>query len=248
MTKYSTPQSLLEFQHNFGSYLRNQEDGSFEDAPRRAITVYQELIFNNIKGFLDKCFPICQRIIGSEQWLALCLHFFKKSHLHSPYFIEINRDFVDFLYQQDLTKLELPAFLTELAHYEWIELYVDIHTDELSPEQLAHPAGTLLLHPSVQNLHYQWPVHCIDETHLPAQTKDTFLLVFRNKNLQVTFVELGILSYALLEFLAENPCQNPSLLVNKFLSSIQQSDNKELRQATESTLQDFLQQHIIIYR
>lgn len=248
MTKYSTPQPLLEFQNNFGNYLRNQEDSSFGDAPKRAITVYQELIFNNIKGFLDKCFPICQRIISTEQWLALCQLFFKKSHLHSPYFIEINRDFVDFLYQQDLTQLKLPAFFAELAHYEWVELYVDIHTDELSPEQLAYPAGTLLLHPSVQSLHYQWPVHCIDETHLPTQTQDAFLLVFRNKNHQVTFVELGILSYALLEFLDENPCQNPSLLVNKFLSSIQQSDNKELRQATESTLQDFLQQHIIIYR
>lgn len=245
---FSPPSQLSHFQQNFGVYLRTQDNKPFGNTPKRVSGVYQELVFNNVKGFLDKCFPICQSIIGPTLWLDLCKRFFKEQALHSPYFVEINQSFVDFLYQQDLATYNLPLFFAELAHYEWVELYVDVHTGELSTQQQQQPQGTLLLHPTVQNLHYQWPVHRIDATHLPEQPQETFLLVFRHSENNVSFLEMGVLSYALLEFLQDTPCKETSELVTLFLDSIQQSGNQELRQATENTLQDLLQQSILIYR
>lgn len=248
ITMSSSPNSLKNFQRQFGDYLRNQTSSRFGNSPQRATTIYQELIFNNVKGFLDKCFPICQSIIGEDQWLALCQKFFKEYHLSSPYFIEINQSFVDFLSQQTLSLLNLPPFFAELAHYEWVELYVDTctdHTQNFSSQDMT-TQGHLILAPSVQNLHYHWPVHCISVDNLDTPPKDTYLLVFRDKNHRVSFIELGVLSHALLAFLQETPCKNPSELLDKFLDAIQQNHNEELRQATASTLQGFLQQHIII--
>lgn len=226
---------LASFQQRFGQYLRqpNRRVGAAhagaqsttlslaEAAPSassRVAKLYQSLVFNNIRSFLDQCFPICQSLIADEQWLDVCQQFFAQHSCHSPYFTEINQSFVDFLAQPNkLEQLGLPAYFAELAHYEWVELLVDTHTDHPFDGSYEHGSTVdfenrgnaylaqqahslqLRLNPSLQNLHYKWPVHAISSDEQPQSPEDSFFLVFRSDEDKVEFMQVNALTHALLE-------------------------------------------------
>lgn len=234
-TLMSPAPSLATFQQRFGQYLRqpqNQEANSSAQKPTlslaeaapgatsRVAKLYQSLVFNNIRSFLDQCFPVCQSLVDDEHWLHICQQFFAQHSCHSPYFTEINQSFVDFLAQPNqLDQLGLPAYFAELAHYEWVELLVDTHSDHqfedsyensyetgvenrgdssLAPQAPANNLK-LLLNPSLQNLHYEWPVHSISNDEPPQSPEDSFFLVFRSDEDQVEFMQVNALTHALID-------------------------------------------------
>jgi hypothetical protein len=53
--------------------------------------VYNELLFNNLCGFLDTCFPVCPALLGEKRWRRLNRTFYRDSPLHTPWFREIPR-------------------------------------------------------------------------------------------------------------------------------------------------------------
>ena len=195
-----------------------------QDIPSRVGKLYQSLIFNNVCSFLNQCFPVCQSLISEEHWLDICQAFFLQHACHSPYFTEINQSFVDFLAQpEQLQQLNLPPYFAELAHYEWVELMVDTHTDSHisnnvnnqvndltnnhinSQTNLADESAQLALNPSLQNLHYQWPVHSISREEQPENAEDSFFLVFRNDADEVEFMQVNAMTHALLAFIDSKP-------------------------------------------
>ncbi|WP_230658602.1 HvfC family RiPP maturation protein [Psychrobacter sp. I-STPA10] len=244
------PASLAEFQQQFGQYLRHQKadnadadkaefDNSepnhsnsttailqrvSQDVPSRIGKLYQSLIFNNLRGFLDQCFPVCQSLIDDEQWLMVCQAFMAQHPCHSPYFTEINQSFVDFLAQpEQLETLNLPAYFAELAHYEWVELLVDIHSDEANTalaQNLKPNEIQLILNPSLQNLHYQWAVHLISSDEQPDSPEDSFFLVFRNEEDKVEFMQVNALTHALIVYIAEISNQNPIIAPIEDLTAV----------------------------
>lgn len=192
---------LATFQTHFARCLRQQAYDI--DIPQRAKNVYQQLIWNNFTGFINQCFPICKRITDKAVWQKLQLLFFQQGSLHTPYFSEINRQFVEFLQAnaQLLDELALPPFFAQLAHYEWIELYVD----NLPNQQAVAFVDELALNPTVQALHYDWAVHTIGAI-LPKHTEDTFVLVYRKQvghTHQVAFMSVNALTYLLITFIAQ---------------------------------------------
>ena len=61
-----------QFQRDFGAYLRHPR-GNHRPAglPARPAGVYRELVFNNVCGFLDSCFPLCRSLLGETRWRRL---------------------------------------------------------------------------------------------------------------------------------------------------------------------------------
>ncbi len=241
LTKDAEPQNLAMFQQSFGEYLRQQQrspdsesfnftstDSTHSDSTSIATissrigNLYQGLVFNNICGFLDRCFPVCQSLIDPTQWRHSCQQFFLQYHCHSPYFTEINQSFVEYLSQPEvLTLLELPPYFAELAHYEWIELKVDTYcvdpnhphppstnltSDQNPSDALSYIAlNYITLNPSLQNLHYQWPVHRISPDFEPIAVEDSFYLVYRDTDHKVQFMTVNALTHALIEFIDTQP-------------------------------------------
>ena len=196
-----------QFQYEFAQHLRDpQHSPRPAGVPARRLAVYKELVFNNLCGFLDSCFPVCRQLLGETRWRRLNRTFYRDWSLHTPWFREIPREFVNYLAAGQL-KAPLPRWFAELAHYEWIELAIDIMDIATPPHD---PAGELMtqpivLNPALMNLTYAWPVHHIGADCRPRKPKATFLLVYRDRHTAVQFSEINALTARLLALLSNAP-------------------------------------------
>ncbi len=205
------PESLRTFHTHFGDYLRDQNPQQtatkhpdlVKHIPERVGRVYRELIYNNLTGFINQCFPICQTLISQQQWDDLSLAFFQQGSLNSPYFSEINQHFVDYLYQltdEQRQQLGLPPFFADLAHYEWVELLLDVAPDSDVATEIYLGAS---LNPVLENLHYPWPVQRISADKPPQEKVETFLIVYRNRHDVIAFMEANAMTHALVAFMLQ---------------------------------------------
>lgn len=174
----------------------------------RRLAVYRDLLFNNIEGLLAGNFPVISKLLGEARWKALVRDFYREHRCHTPLFPEIAREFLRYL--EDHPDRE-PAFLRELAHYEWVELALQIAEDDAGTIA-ADPAGDLLddapvLSPLAWPLAYAWPVHRIGPGFQPGQppASPTLLLLRREADGQVRFSELSPLAFRLVQRLHESP-------------------------------------------
>lgn len=217
---------LTAFQNTFGDYLRRQTHTELDIPPARTGKLYQSLIWNNLTTFVNQCFPVCKAITDAQTWQELLQDFLQQGNMHSPYFSEINEQFVDYLQHHDvITRFDLPKFFVELAHYEWAELYVDNLPDSKPTAFVSYQNQVLALNPSVQVLHYTWAVQTVSPSHQPDSPSDTFLLVYRklvNHKYQTAFMNVNVLSFFLLQFIKDHiehnqtPYQDVQTLCNQF--------------------------------
>jgi hypothetical protein len=194
--------AFQEFQHAFGRHLRDpRRSPRPAGVPARRAAIYGELLFNNLTGFLDACYPVTRAVLGEKRWRRLHRSFFREARCHTPWFREIPRAFLDWLPEN-----AGPAWLKELAHHEWVELALDVKDAETP----AHDpdgdllSGTPVLAPALMNLAYAWPVHRIGPGYRPRKPQRTHLLAFRDESNAgdvVRFVELNPVSARLMGLL-----------------------------------------------
>lgn len=192
-----------EFQRAFGRHLRDPHHTPRpEGVPARRMAVYNELLFNNICGFLDACFPICRQLLGEQRWRRLNRTFYRDWPLHTPWFREIPREFVRYLNEAEIAQPR-PAWFAELAHYEWVELALDTMD---APQPGYDPAGDLVagqvvLNPVCLVVAYVWPVHQIRPDYRPRKPDPTQLAIYRDVNDQIQFTALNPVTARLLALL-----------------------------------------------
>ena len=205
----SDPSNILrEQQFAFARHVRdpsgNAPPPGIED---RRLAIYRELFYNNIESLLAGNFPVIRKTLADAEWHAL-IHAFHANHrCHTPLFTEIGREFIRFIETRE-GSID-PPWLIELAHYEWVELALQI-ADDMIP---AHdPDGDLLegvplTSPTARVLAYRWPVSRIGPSHQPdvAPEQPTLLLVRRDHEGTVRFAEISPLVYRLLELFGEAP-------------------------------------------
>lgn len=175
----------------------------------RRLAVYRQLFFGNVESLLAGGFPVIRASIGAQRWQALVQAFYADYRCRTPLFTELAGEFVTYLEEDAGNALNLPPWLTELAHYEWVESAL-LLSDSSEP---AHdPGGDLLGVPVLSQLAwplaYQWPVSEIGPDYLPQQAPEepTLLLAQRGADLQVHFSRLAPLAHALLVSLQTRHC------------------------------------------
>jgi len=235
------------FQHAFAGHLRDpQHTPRPAGVPARRMAVYNELLFNNICGFVDACFPVSRAIVGEQRWRRLCRTFYRDWPLHTPWFREIPREFARYLAEGDIRQ-PLPAWLAELAHYEWAELAVDV-TDCAIP---AHdPAGDLLakpvaLNPALLNLAYTWPVHRIGPDYRPRKPQPTHLVVYRDADDSVQFSAINAVTARLLALLATVPTSGETA-IRQIAAELQHPAPEQLLAHGAALLDDLRRQGIVL--
>lgn len=208
------PSRLRAQQFALTRHLRDPQSSpappGFED---RRLEIYRELLFNNIEGLLSGNFPVICKLLGEVQWKALVRDFYRDHRCHTPLFPEIAREFLRYLEvrAEDERGHSDPAFLLELAHYEWVELALQISEAEAGAGD-ADPDGSLLdespsLSPLAWPLAYAWPVHRLGPDFQPElpPTAPTLLLLRREDDGTVRFSELSPLAFRLVQRLNETP-------------------------------------------
>ncbi len=203
------PTGLQQFQRSFSERLRGIRTVISDDEPP-ATAIYRALLFNNLCGFINRCFPVARRVLSEEQWHRLCDAFFQETRCASPYFRDIPEQFIAFV--QEHEPVGVPPWLTELLHYEWIELVVDSQPEEVLPgSRDLTDESALYVNPTLKNLQYQWPVHTIAPESLPASPALCCLLVYRRSDDRVAFLEANPMAAVLLQVIAQAPCTAAAL-------------------------------------
>jgi len=195
-------------QYTLAAHLRNPEKNAppigIED---RRLGIYRELIYNNLEGFLASGFPILRELIEDTHWHNMVRDFLERHQSGSPYFLEITQEFLQYLQEERGEVAGDPPFMLELAHYEWVELALDVSESEWPSN--VDPEGDLLLgrpvvSPLAWNLSYQYPVHRIGPDFQPEvpESEPTFLIVYRDREDAVQFMAANAVTVRLLQLLS----------------------------------------------
>jgi len=90
--------AFQQYQFDFSAHIRNpKENPRPQGVEARRMKIYNELLYNNLEGFLLACFPVLQRILGSRKWAKLVREFFAEHRCHTPFFRQIPDEFVQYL-------------------------------------------------------------------------------------------------------------------------------------------------------
>ncbi|HSH29674.1 MAG TPA: hypothetical protein VK971_07190, partial [Thiohalobacter sp.] len=147
-----------------------------------------------------------------------------------------------------------PPFLYELAHYEWAELALSV-ADEQAPPATAVSDAELLavplrVSPLVWPFSYRFPVHRIGPDYRPdaPPPTPTYLLLYRDPDDEVRFIELNAVSARLLALLLEH-ADNPGYTARRALKQITvelgHSDPDVVITGGRDILADWQRRHIL---
>ena len=241
---------FAETQKQLADHLRNpQYNSAPEGVEDRRLQIYRDLVFNNIEGFISSGFPILRSLYEEQDWLELVRDFIVTHRADSPYFLEISAEFVQYLNEEREMRSTDPGFMQELAHYEWVELALDVSEEQLPPANLADDLllQTLQVSPLAWALSYQYPVHLLGPDYRPDHPAEepTFLIVYRNRQDQVEFMASNAVTVRLLNILsgADNLSGRGALL--QLAEEIAHPDPQQLLVVGHDLLK-MLQSHSII--
>lgn len=201
-------ETLRAAQDIFTNHVRDPDNCPVpEGIEDRRMAIYRELIYNNIEGFLNSGFPILRSLLDAPRWHRLVRDFIRLHRCHTPLFLEISHEFLRFLQDGGAESEPALPFMLELAHYEWVELALDVSPEEFPGSNVVADgdlmAGRPVVSPLAWCLCYQYPVQLIGPTYQPSAlpASPTWLIVYRNRDQQVRFLESNAVTVRLLQLL-----------------------------------------------
>jgi len=245
--------AFVRRQHEFAAHIRDpQANPAPADVEDRRMAIYRELFYNNVEGFLANGFPVLRRLYDDGRWHAMARDFFSRHRCQTPLFAEIAQEFLRYLQEERGNVEGDPPFLQELAHYEWVELALDISdADRVVPA--VNPQGDLLADIPVfsalaWNLSYQYPVHRIGPEFQPdaPDPEPNHLVVYRDRDERVHFLEINAVTQRLIQLLKENPDWRGLDAVTQIARELQHPSPESLHQAGRELLEQLRQRHIIL--
>jgi uncharacterized protein len=197
-------------QAEFAAYIRDPfNNPQPADVSEQRMAVYRELFFNNVESFLSSNFPVLRKILDEQQWFELSQDFFSRHRCTTPHFSEIPEEFLAYL-QNGRSNLNDYPFLLELAHYEWVEMALSIAQEEINPPDQSFidtlAQQTIGLSPLAWPLAYHYPVQQISPDYLPEHPPEqpTYLVVYRDVEDDVNFLQINMLTFRLLQIIQEH--------------------------------------------
>lgn len=243
-------QNFIETQMAFAAHLRDpQQVDAPEGIEERRMAIYRRLFYNNIEGFCSNAFPVLKSVVDETHWHAMVRDFMVQHRCRSPLFNEIAREFIAFLQQQRNDPAD-PPFLAELAHYEWVELALNIASADYQQTTLEadEDAMQLVLQTTALAwpLAYQYPVHQISPQNQPQQPlpQPVYLLVYRNAEDKVKFIELNPVSARLLDLL--NAGLTGTQAATQIAEELQHHNHEVVMTGARQLIVDWIQRGITV--
>ncbi len=240
-------------QFEFAAHIRDpfavpRPDG-IED---RRMEIYRDLFFNNANGFLESGFPILRTHYNDEAWRRLVRAFYSTHRSHSPYFVDISKEFVLYLQEEHEITAEDPPYLLELAHFEWAEVALMVDQDEPDWEQI-DPHGDMnnevpVLSPTAYCLAYQWPVHEISATHQPTEKPEmpSFVIIYKNQDDEVEYLPADPVTARIMELLQDETLRTGKDLLTQLAEEMKHPNLEEALHTGYSILLKLLHADIIV--
>ena len=249
--------AFTKHQFAFTAHLRDPKKNAIpEGIEDRRMAIYRDLLYNNIESFIASGFPVLREIYDDKNWHRMVRDFFARHRSRSPYFLEITQEFIDYLQNERLPDENdpagLPASLVELAHYEWVELALHVSDETISMENIDANGDLLarrpVFSPLAWPLVYQFPVHTMGPDKLPKEVpaQATYLVVYRNRNNEVHFLEINQVSARLISLLQENTSYTGLDAIEHISKEMQHPRPEVVKQGGLAALQELQQYGIVL--
>lgn len=223
--------AFKQTQYEFTAHMRdpnsNPAPAGLED---RRLKIYRELLYNNVQSFLANSFPVLRKIMPHSVWHGLVRDYYRDHQAHTPLFPKLPQEFLDYLANERGVRDGDPPFMVELAHYEWLELGMSIDTREIDASCIDSEgdllAGVPVANPLVRPVAYEFPVHRIGPNYQPQEPADqpTYLVVYRDRNDKVGFMELNPVSARLLDLIVNDNDTSGESLLRQIAAELNHSD------------------------
>jgi len=231
-------ESLPRFQalqYSFAAHLRDPRRAPPPDGIEdRRLQIYRDLFYNNVEGCLASAFPVLRALSADAVWHARVRDFYARHVSHAPQFHRVPEEFLRYLEDERGSHTDDPPFLSDLAHYEWAELELSVSPLVLSPE-LADPNGDWLalppyVSPLAWTLSYDYPVHRIGPEFQPQAPGEqpTYLVVNRDRQDRVRFLEINAVTARLLEMMHADPDASGRQLLLQIAGELQHPNPDEV--------------------
>jgi hypothetical protein len=199
-------------QREFAAHLR---DPAVSPAPAdvedRRMQIYRDLFFNNVSSFLANSFRVLRGCLDDATWDALIRDFYRDHASRSPLFTKLSKEFLTYLtHEREPRPGDLP-FMSELAHYEWVEVELIMSPDPQIHEEIDRDGDLLdgrpMLSPLAWGLSYTYPVNEITSENQPESPAAAPLhfIVYRNADDDVKFIKLNVVSARLFALIDTDP-------------------------------------------
>jgi hypothetical protein len=228
VNRYNTPDrpDFVRQQYAFTAHIRNPKNPCPDAIEARRMKIYRELFFNNVEDFLANTYPVLCQILPEERWQAIVRDYFANHVSHTPLFPEMPREFLKYLDYERKPDADDPPFLLELAHYEWVELALSLSDEQIGNTNINADGdllrGVPVLSPLAWPLDYRFPVHKISPDFQPQQAGDTqtHLIVFRDADFEIHFIEINSITARLLQLIAAGAAQSGFELLQQIASEL----------------------------
>jgi len=246
--------SAPTFKHLQLAFAAHMRDPDRHPAPEgiepRRVRVYRGLIYNNVRSFMHKGFPVLLQVLGTAVMDRLVQDWLAEHRATTPLFPRMPGEFVTWLLGRPDLPEGCPPWLVELAHYEWMELALQL--DEADPACMSvDPEGDLLagypvLSPLAWPLAYIWPVHRIGPDFRPdVPSAPTTLIIHRSALGAVAFMETTVVTHRLLQLMKDAIDSTGRQLVSMIAGEIGR-DEAELVEPGRMALQQLKDAGIVL--
>lgn len=193
------PNDSAIFQKLFANSIRNINMPAPEQLDEYRLQIYRRLIHNNIRQFLELCFSDSMQFFDAIKWQQLQQKFVAEAVPQSPFFSDIPQQFLDYIYTLPVGDRATEAIL-EMMDFEVGLLKAEITiTPEVKEEW---DADTLLgWSPAAYLKYYQFDFINSDLTEY--EKKETYAIIWRNKDDDVCYKALDIAEWLLLKYFSE---------------------------------------------
>lgn len=217
----------------------------------RRMAIYRDLFFNNVEGFLSSGFPVLKSLYREDDWQTLVRSFFSEHDCHSPYFLDIAGQFIDYLSESYTPKSSDPIFMLELAHYEWVELDVSVVFEDKAERLLSTTDVTsspLFLASTARNLSYQFAVQHISVEYQPNTPSEqpNYFVVYRDNNDDIQFLATNAMTALLLNIIQNSQGITFDVVCQQIAQQAPQFTLEQLQQGALTTLTAMAERGVIV--
>lgn len=243
---------FLKLQYEFTQHMRDPANsGAPQGVEDRRLEIYRNLLYNNVEGFMSNAFPVLRKLTDNKRWHAMIRDYFSRHHARTPLFPKMPQEFLHYL-ETERRVPDDPPFMLELARYEWLEAEVMNDCREIDPSSVdaglelltARPVANPVMRPDV----YTFPVHRIGPDYQPEQApaEPTYLVVYRRRNDEVSFMELNAVSARLLQLIIENETHSGHALLRQIAEELAHPDPQLVITNGEQILKTLQERELIL--
>lgn len=197
-------------QQKLVEYCRMNNEGEIEGTRQDRLHNYRRLIYTIYWDALSDAYPIAKSILKEDQWDKMVDDFISECACNEPQLFRMPYSLIGFAEHKSYAEAFSLPYLLDLLLFEWIE--IEVHSMKDLPEKTLLSItkvedGHLEFNPYFSLIKLNYPIHQLKKQNIDQLKGEYFLLIYREKNGTVQYMELNGFTANLIEQLSANSAE-----------------------------------------